>query len=130
MEYLMIVGFSLMVLTPYLLYLYSSFREYSERASTLAAFSSLQKLGEAVDWVYTRGPPSKLTLNLYIPRNVRNVTFVDKLIIWKIETSAGVSDIYYPCLGNVSGYLPAKEGNYYVEVEALGGGVNVSVSSS
>jgi uncharacterized protein (UPF0333 family) len=129
-EYLIIVSFALMVLIPYILYLYSASLQYQEQNSLTIASESVKKIGEACDWVYLQGEPAKLTLKILIPKNVENITFLNKTIVWKVRTSAGLSDVYYNCLANVTGYLPNREGEYLVSVEALKGGVKISVASS
>jgi len=129
-EYLIIVSFALMVLIPYILYLYSASLQYQEQNSLTIASESVKKIGEACDWVYLQGEPAKLTLKILIPKNVENITFLNKTIVWKVRTSAGLSDVYYNCLANVTGYLPNREGEYLISVEALKGGVNISVASS
>jgi hypothetical protein len=129
-EYLIIVSFALMVLIPYILYLYSASQQYQEQNSLTIASENVKKIGEACDWVYLQGEPAKLTLKILIPKNVENITFLNKTIVWKVKTSAGLSDVYYNCLANVTGYLPNREGEYLVSVEALKGGVIISVASS
>ena len=129
-EYLIIVSFALMVLIPYILYLYSASQQYQEQSSLTIASESVKKIGEACDWVYLQGEPAKLTLKIVVTKNVEKITFLNKTIVWKVRTSAGVSDVYYNCLANVTGYLPSREGEYLVSVEALKGGVNISVASS
>ena len=129
-EYLIIVSFALMVLIPYILYLYSASLQYQEQNSLTISSESVKKIGEACDWVYLQGEPAKLTLKILIPKNVENITFLNKTIVWKVKTSAGLSDVYYNCLANVTGYLPNREGEYLVSVEALKGGVKISVASS
>jgi hypothetical protein len=129
-EYFIIVSFALMVLIPYILYLYSASLQYQEQNSLTIASESIKKIGESCDWVYLQGEPAKLTLKILIPKNVENITFLNKTIIWRVRTSAGLSDVYYNCIANVTGYLPNREGEYLVSIEALKGGVNISVASS
>ena len=129
-EYLIIVSFALMVLIPYILYLYSASQQYQEQNSLIIASENVKKIGEACDWVYLQGEPAKLTLKILIPKNVESITFLNKTIVWKVKTSAGLSDVYYNCLANVTGYLPNREGEYLVSVEAFKGGVIISVASS
>jgi len=129
-EYLIIVSFTLMVLIPYILYLYSASQQYQEQSSLTIASESVRKIGEACDWVYLQGEPAKLTLKIVIPKNVENITFMKETIIWRVRSSSGVSDIYYNCLANITGYLPNVEGEYLISVEAIKGGVNISVASS
>ena len=129
-EYLIIVSFSLMVLIPYVIYLYSASQQYQEQASLSIASENVKKIGEACDWVYLQGESAKLTLKIVIPKNVESISFLNKTIVWKVRTSAGLSDVYYNCLSNVTGNLPVKEGEYFVSVEAFSGGVKINVTSS
>jgi len=129
-EYLIIISFALMVLIPYILYLYSASQQYQEQSFLTIASESVKKIGEACDWVYLQGEPSRLTIKVTIPKNVEDILFLNKTIIWKVRSSSGISDIYYTCLANVTGYLPIKEGEYFVIVKAIEGGVNISVASS
>jgi len=129
-EYLIIVSFALMVLIPYVLYLYSASQQYQEQNSLTIASESVKKIGEACDWVYLQGEPAKLTLKIVVPKNVESITFINKTILWKVRSSAGLSDIYYNCLSNITGYLSNREGEYFVSVEAIEGGVNISVATS
>jgi len=105
-EYLIIVSFTLMVLIPYILYIYSASQQYQEQSFLTIASESVKKIGEACDWIYLQGEPAKLTIKITIPRNVVNISFLNKTILWRVKTSADISDIYYNCLANVSGYLP------------------------
>ena len=129
-EYLIIVSFALMVLIPYSLYLYSLSSRYQEQSYLDIASESLRKLGEACDWTYLQGEPAKLTLKIIIPKNVESIYFLNNTILWKVRTSSGISDIYYVCLANITGHLPNKEGEYFVSVNAISGGVNISVAPS
>ena len=129
-EYLIIVSFALMVLIPYILYLYAVSQQYQEQSFLTIASESIKKIGEACDWVYLQGEPSRLTVKVIVPKNVENILFLNRTILWKVRSSAGISDIYYICLANVTGYLPNKEGEYFVIVKATKGGVNISVASS
>ena len=118
-EYLIIVSFSLMVLIPYIIYLYSASQQYQEQASLSIASENVKKIGEACDWVYLQGEPAKLTLKIVIPKNVENIFFLNKTIVWKVRTSAGISDVYYNCLSNVTGNLPVKEGDILFQLKPL-----------
>jgi hypothetical protein len=129
-EYLIIVSFALMVLVPFALYLQDVSRRFSEDNSLTVASNSVKKIGQAADWVYSQGEPSKLNIQIAVPNNVEDISFVNNSIIWKIKTSSGVSDIYYTSIANLTGSLPTSSGYYYVLVQALENGVSISVSPS
>lgn len=128
-EYLIVVSFALMVLVPFALYLQDVSRRFSEDNSLTIASNSVKRIGQIADWVYSQGEPSKLKIQVAVPNNVENISFINKIIIWKVRTSAGISDVYYTCVANLTGSLPTNPGYYYVLVQAIENGVNISVSS-
>lgn len=127
-EYLIVVSFALMVLIPYILYLQTVSQNFSEENALTSASNSVQKIGQAADWVYSQGEPAKLKILIQIPNNIENISFLDKTIIWKVRTSSGVSDIYYNSVANLTGSLPTNPGYYNVLVQASKNKVSISVS--
>ena len=128
-EYLIIVSFALMVLIPYTLYLQNVSQSFTEDNNLIVASNSVQKIGQIADWVYYQGEPAKLRIVVSIPKNVENISFIDKTMNWKVRTGAGVSDIYYNSIANLTGNLPTVPGYYNVLVQAMGNKVNISVST-
>ena len=129
-EYLIIIAFALMVLIPYVIYLNNISRNFGEDNTLTVASNSVQKIGQAADWVYSQGEPAKLRILILMPSNVENISFIGKTLLWKVRTSAGVSDIYYTSAANLTGSLNTASGYYNVLVQAIDNLVNISVSSS
>ncbi|MEM5853549.1 MAG: hypothetical protein QXG39_02990 [Candidatus Aenigmatarchaeota archaeon] len=130
LEYLMVISFALMVLVPYTLYLQTVSQNLKDDNNLLVASSSVQKIGQMSDWVFSQGEPAKVTILLQIPNNVEEISFNGKMMKWRVRTSSGVSDIYYFSTANLTGNLSTNPGYYYVSIQAMKDGVNVSVSSS
>ena len=91
------------------------------------AWDTVKKLGESADWVYSQGPPAKLTLEIYIPDDVEEISLSDKTFLFKVRTSAGISDAFYTTVSDLDGSLSTKSGYYYVSLTAFSNYVNVSV---
>lgn len=127
-EYMIIVSFALMILVPFILYLQSISRDFSEGNNLTIASNSVNKIGQTADWVYSQGEPAKLKILIQVPNGVETILITDKTITWKVRTSASLSDIYYNSFANLSGDLPTTPGYYNVLVQAIDGGVNISVS--
>ncbi len=126
LEYIIIISIGLIALIPFVIYSYNSAYVYSEQNKIETAINSLNELGESIDWVYSQGEPAKLVLDLYIPK-LENVSIVNNIIIWKVKTSAGISDIYYKASANITGTLPTNEGYYNIFVKAVRDGVEIGV---
>jgi len=126
-EYLIIVSVALIILIPLALYVNQSLMGYRDDTKTSRAWTTVKKLGESSDWVYSQGPPAKLTLEIYIPEDVEEISLSDKTFLFRIRTSAGISDVYYTTVSELDGYIPKDSGYYYVSLTAFSNYVNVSV---
>lgn len=127
-EYLIIVAFAVMVLIPYILYLNDLSQSYSENNKLTIAKNSVDKLGQTVDWVFSLGEGAKTRIDILVPEGVESIQFVGRTIEWKVRTSAGISDISYIAVANVTGTIPTSAGYKNVLVQAFRDGVNVSTS--
>lgn len=116
-EYLIIVSVALLIIIPFLAYVNQSFSNYKENSKIIQAKNAVKKLGEAADFVYSQGPPAKLTMRICIPEGIQSVSF-NKHILFKIKTSAGISDIFYDTIGEIRGTIPIKSGCYYFSLIA------------
>lgn len=116
-EYLIIVSVALLIIIPFLAYVNQSFSNYKENSRIIQAKNAVKKLGEAADFVYSQGPPAKLTIRVCIPEGVQSISF-DKQILFKVKTSAGISDIFYETIGEVNGTISTKSGCYYFNLIA------------
>jgi hypothetical protein len=128
-EYMIIIAFALMILVPYTIYLTSVSQNFSQDNSLAVASNSIKKIGQNADWVYSQGIPSKLDISVVIPDNVQNITISGKEILCKVMTSAGVSDIYYDSIANLTGNLTTSPGQYNVIIQAVANGVQISVGT-
>ena len=126
-EYLVIVSVALLILTPLSLYVNQSLMGYTDNTRTSKAWTAVNKLGQNADWVYSQGPPAKLTFQIYIPNGIEEASLDDKTFLLKVKTSAGFSDAYYTTVSNIDGHLPSESGYYYVSLTAFSNYVNVSV---
>jgi hypothetical protein len=128
-EFLIIVSVALTILIPLILLVNQSFISYRDDTKISLAKEAVKKLGENADWVYSQGPPAKVTIEVYIPEDVVETSLENKMILYKIRTSAGITDVYYYTVPNLNGTLPNKAGYYYVSLTSYTNYVNISVVS-
>ncbi|MEM7821533.1 MAG: hypothetical protein QXX38_01830 [Candidatus Aenigmatarchaeota archaeon] len=128
-EYLIILSFALMVLLPYALYLNNLLQEFDEDNNLSIASDSLRRIGQSADWVYSQGEPAKINILILIPKNVEEISLINKTIKWKVRTRSGSSDIYYNSVANLTGSLPLTPGYYNILIQAIYGGVKINVST-
>ena len=126
-EFLIIVSVALMIILPVTFYAKQSLIGYKDDTKISLAENTVKKLGESVDWVFSQGPPAKLTLEIYIPNDVNEISLDNKTILFKVKTSAGVSDVFYETVAPLNGSLPITSGYYFVSLTAYRDYVNITV---
>jgi len=118
-EYLIIIGVALMILLPLSLYLNQTLMGYRDDTKTSKAWNTVKKLGQNADWVHSQGPPAKVTVEIYVPEDVVEVSLDNKMILYRVITSAGTSDVFYNTVPALNGTLPTNSQYYYISVTAI-----------
>ncbi|MDI6825579.1 MAG: hypothetical protein QMD36_00040 [Candidatus Aenigmarchaeota archaeon] len=126
-EFLIMVSVALTILIPLILLVNQSLMDYRDNTKISLAKEAVRKLGENADWVFSQGPPAKVTVEVYIPEDVVSASLNNKMILYQIRTSAGVTDVYYYTVSNLTGTLPEKSGYYFVSLTSFSKYVNITV---
>jgi hypothetical protein len=128
MEYYTIIALALVILLPLSVYVYQLLNQYRDDAKISVAKDAVNELGETADWIFSQGPPAVYTFqSFYIPEGIESIDLNDNGIIFKIRTSAGVSDIYYNTISPLDGSIPSKSGYYPIAVIAYENNVTIKV---
>jgi hypothetical protein len=125
-EYMIVISLALIFLIPLSIYLGRSLIGYEESARISQARDVIVKLGESANWVWSQGSPAKLTLDVCIPEGVEKVV-LDNIILFRLRTSTGVSDVYYYTIPQLNGTIPTKAGCYKLSLIAEEEFVNVTL---
>ncbi len=126
-EFLIVVSVALTILIPLILLVNESLMGYRDDSKITLAKEAVNKLGENADWVFSQGPPAKVTIEVYIPDGVESVSLINKMILYELRTTAGTTDIYHYTVAELEGTLPEKSGYYFVSLTAYSNFVNISV---
>ncbi len=124
-EYLIIVGIALLLLTPVILYATQLLFSSKKELRINLAEDTVESLAEAADWVYSLGPPSRMELTIYIPEKVNEILIENHTILMRLEGHP--SPISTTTKANVTGNIPIENGYYKVWVIAEENYVNISV---
>jgi len=125
-EYLIIISLALAILIPLALYSSQNLLDYQEGDKISSAKNAVNKLGESADWVYAQGPPAKLTVNICIPDGIEEIS-LDSIVMFKVKTSAGISDVYYDTVPMLNGTIPTDSGCYLISLTAHEDYVDIGV---
>ena len=126
-EYMVVVAVGLLVLIPIVYYSSRSFQNYKEDTNILSAKTTVEKIGENVDWVYSQGYPARVQIKVYVPEKVTLASLENRTVLMRIYSTSGPKDVYYETISDMVGALPSRAGFYRLSVAATDGFVNVSV---
>jgi hypothetical protein len=115
-----------MILLPLVLYGNQLIVGYKDDSKISLAKNTVKKLGESVDWVYSQGSPAKLSVQIYVPDDIYNISLNNRTILFRIKTSAGITDVYYITIANLTGSIPTNSGYYIMTLTAHENYVNIS----
>ena len=128
MEYYTIIVLALIILLPLSVYVYQLLYQYGDDTKISLAKDAVNELGETADWVFSQGPPARYTFqNFYIPEGIEETRVENNMILFRVKTSAGTSDIYYNTISILNGSIPSKSGYYPIAVIAKEDNVTIEV---
>ena len=126
MEYVIIVGFILVIMIPLILIFYEHISSTNDQVITSQVDKIAKKVVDSAESVYYLGEPSKTRIKVYMPENVEQVVIHDKEIVFKVKTGSGLTDISQISSVNISGDIAITPGIRYINIESKGDHVWVS----
>jgi len=123
MEYMMIIGFSMLVIIGILIISSAYSNDLKESVNLNQLDRIVKSIIESAESVYYYGEPSKTTLKVFIPERVESAVLINNSIIFKVMTSSGLSDVGYKTTMPLNGTISTKPGYHYISIEARSGAV-------
>ena len=125
-EFLMITGFVLVILIPLSVIYYEHLNTMTSEVKGTQLSQLAKDITSKAEEVYYLGPPSKVTINAYIPSGVEEADIYPHEINFKLRTSAGLNDIFSTSKVNLTGSINPSEGVHKITIEAKEGYVLVT----
>ena len=126
MEYVIIVGFILVIMIPLILIFYEHTSSTNDQVITSQVDMIAKKVVDSAESVYYLGEPSKTRIKVYMPTNVEKVTIYNKEIVFKVKTRSGITAISQLSSVNISGSISETKGIHYINIESKGDYVWIS----
>jgi len=126
MEYVIIIGFIMLITIPLIVIFYEHTSNTSYQVITSQVDKIAKKVVDSAESVYYLGEPSKTRIKVYMPENVEQVVIHDKEIVFKVKTGSGLTDISQISSVNISGDIAITPGIRYINIESKGDHVWVS----
>ncbi|MCD6477476.1 MAG: hypothetical protein J7K87_00545 [Candidatus Aenigmarchaeota archaeon] len=126
-EYMIIIGIAIAILTPLFVIIDSYTYESKQDLRTKALEDGLDSIAESANMVYFQGYPARISVTVYIPQGVILTNVTGDFIRVRLESKNGYNDVISVTDAPVNGTLPTSSGTYKVTVSATEDGwVNVS----
>jgi uncharacterized protein (UPF0333 family) len=126
MEYMMVVGFSLLLLLP-IIAVYGLERQNMDNQITAKQADTIaRKVADSAETVYYLGKPARTTLKVYMPKNIVNVSIDGREVVFVVRMGKGLSDVVGTSDVNMTGTITTRQGIQYIELTADDNVVNVT----
>jgi hypothetical protein len=126
MEYMILVGFLVIITIPLILVYNTQYKGTSMQIVTNQADQIGQKIADTAESIYSLGQPSKTTIKVYMPQQIKNITIENNEIIFSIDAGKGAGEVVKMSNVPISGTLKSNAGLHYITVQSAGSYVNIS----
>ena len=118
-EYLFIMGFALLLITPLIIIYYDQANKLSEATTAATIERAATQLAEAADTVYYLGAPSMRTITIDLPENTMSVTIQGQSITFLMDSSHGEYEHSAWSVTNLTGGFANTVGPHILVITAL-----------
>ena len=125
-EYLIVIGISLLLLTPVIIIGNDAIRDLKYKTDNIVAREAVDEITEMSTIVYSQGSPAKITKNIQFPSNIISTSISDNIIRIEMRYKSASNDVFNIVDFNVTGTLPTTSGNHRISIEAINYGVNIT----
>lgn len=122
LEYLIVVGLIVAILTPFWVYvsLYSTDIEFGFK--TEYARTAVNRITDASDFINAQGVPAKVRLRIYFPKGIDSTSVSGK----KVTITLSGNPIYSESIADLIGDLPTSSGYHYITIKSEEDYVNIT----
>ena len=126
LEYLVIVGFVLIITIPLIVIFNTHSSEMNEEVVANQADNIASKIVDAAESVYYLGESSKITFRVYMPKNINSAAIGDNEVVFYVKKMSGIDHVVKYSSVPINGSISTQSGVYDIVVESKGDHVWVS----
>jgi uncharacterized protein (UPF0333 family) len=117
-EYFIIAGMVLMFMVPIWAYVVTTQQQTTQELSLTYARNTAKQIADAASLVHSQGSPAKINIKVFIPSGIKNVSIINKTIIFQVLTGPQTAEIWYSSTAEMQGEekIPVNEGYYYFDI--------------
>lgn len=126
LEYTLMVGFALIILMPLVVIHMTQEESIRDDSNLMQATNIVQTLTSNAESIHFIGEPSKTTIEVRMPQNVKDIEIEDNRILFEVMTGGGVVEVYKYTDVELTGSLEPGPGLTRILIEAEDGRVKIS----
>lgn len=119
LEYLIVIGIAFIITIPLIAVFYAHQTSLKEEVVSSQTSKIASQLVKEADSLYYIGYPSKKTLRLYFPSNIKYTEIKNNYIKFIIDKSSGDSEIVEYSVANLTGAIETFEGTHVIVIETM-----------
>ena len=123
LEYLLVIGFSFVLLVPLMLLYLGTQADTREAIGHGQTTRVAETLRDAAERVYVAGAPARETVVVKIPEGIASVALDNTTILYTMNSRGSQYTIAIDGFAPLSGSIPTRAGTHSVVVTAVGAGV-------
>ena len=124
LDYMIIAAFSLVLIIPVFYYavVYSS-----DSIAVAQTTDAVNTIAKAADNTYSLGEGSLQKVQVNVPNGVESINITSNLVVMRVTTTTGTSDVVAITKAPVNGSLTNVAGTYFIVLNNTGPFVNIGV---
>ncbi len=129
MEYLLVVGFALIMLMPLVVIHMTQEESIRDDSNLMQATNIVQTLTSNAESIHFIGEPSRTTIEVRMPQNIKDIRIEENdwnRIVFEVMTGGGVVEVYKYTDVKLTGSLEPSQGLTRILIEAEDGRVKIS----
>ena len=126
LEYLIIFGFIAAITVPMIIIFNTHSSEINQEIISNQASYIASKVVDSAETVYYLGESSKITLRVYMPKEIDSITINNQEVVFYIRTLNGLNEVVHYSPVAINGSLTPTSGIHNIVIESKGDYVWVS----
>ena len=119
-EYFLVVAIALLLLSPIFVKGVAKLQEVQTNQNLVLVDTALSNIADVAKLVYAQKPPSRFTLQVKLPKNIKEAKVENNYIAIVMPSATGRNTTFVRSFDfNVTGNLPTQEGLHNIRVEAI-----------
>ena len=130
-EYLVIAGIVMMFMVPLWIYVTTTQSQASRELAFSYAKNTVEQIADAASLVNSQGSPAMISIKVYVPEGLRNVSSSGRFLIFEMFTGGNsTSHVWSESNAIIQGSdeIPLEKGYYYLDITSHDSYVSISRS--